>query len=1121
MTFLKLTFRSLFYYWRSHALILSGAILAAAVLVGALLVGDSIKFSLQQSALLRLGNIQWALESRGRFFPADLAARLQAETGAIVSPALFFRGIALSTKDSGTEPRQINNIQILGVADSFWSFTTAPKPTLTPDGIAINEKLANELQLRRGDQLSIRFSKPSLMSRDAPLSAQEKNDTLRATFMVEDIVGDKQLGRFNLAANQQIPFTVFVSLPSLQQSAGVNHQANLLLACESTNQTVELLNQAICKVWQLADAGLTLRTVDGGRLFQLECDRIFMDPPIGTALADMTKSVGALTYLVNSISRTNGNPLRETPYSFIVALAPSTDPALGQVSPDMPDDGIIINRWLADQLAASPGDAVKLTYFEFGALNKFIETNRIFKIQRIATMDTFAGEKELGPKFPGLIDAGKCAEWDVGMPMQRDKLEDPANEAYWNAYRTTPKAIVTLKAGQEMWANRFGNLTAIRFRANEDGAEAITETVLQHLNPAQLGLTFLPIRQTALKAASEAMDFGQLFFGMSLFLIVASLMLTALLVALGIQQRSAETGLMLSVGFQPCQIRRLWIQECVLITLAGSVIGTLFGTFYTQTLIWGLCHYWQGAVARAEIQYHATFSTMATGALLSFVFAMGSLLLMIKRQTSKSAHELLSGEITPLQKPTTTLSGRSQWFVLRFMPVLWPFTGLTMALGLIGYASIVPIHNPATIFFGAGSLLLISLLGFARLLLVRLARPGGRLTPLTLGLRNAGRQQSRSLTVASLLACGYFLVIAVSSMQENIEHGASRRDSGTGGFTLFGYSTLPIQAALNTPEGLQRMQLDPALKMNVTNIVSMKVRDGDDASCLNLNHAQSPTLIGIDPDDFRKRGAFETPTMSPGIWRLLDESLPGEVIPGSVGDANTAQWGLKSKIGKENGDVLVFRNERGEPFRVKLVGTLPMRLSVFQGSILIPAHAFAVQYPSENGARMFLIDTPLDSGRSIKNALTLKLGKWGANFTSTTERLRSFYSVEATYMAMFLVLGGLGLLLGSAGMTVVILRNIQERRNELALLTATGYSERQVINVVLAEHGVILGIGLITGITASLAAIWPAFQTAGDGLHWMALSVLICGMLLFQAIWLLLATRIAIRAPLFNALRNQ
>ena len=103
MTFIKLTFRSLFFYWRAHALVLSGAMLAAAVLVGALLVGDSIKFSLRQSALLRLGNIQWILEARGRYFPSDLAARLQAETGATIAPALFFRGIAIDCSKLITE----------------------------------------------------------------------------------------------------------------------------------------------------------------------------------------------------------------------------------------------------------------------------------------------------------------------------------------------------------------------------------------------------------------------------------------------------------------------------------------------------------------------------------------------------------------------------------------------------------------------------------------------------------------------------------------------------------------------------------------------------------------------------------------------------------------------------------------------------------------------------------------------------------------------------------------------------------------------------------------------------------------------------------------------------------
>ena len=1111
MTLLKLTLRSLAFYRRSHALVLAGTLLATAILVGALLVGDSIRFSLTQSALLRLGKIQTALDSRGRFFPADLATRLQTETGATVSPALLFRGLAVCSKGAGTEPRQCNGIQILGVQESFWAFADAPKPVLSPNGIAINASLAADLQLRCGDPLSIRFSKPALMSRDAPLSSREKQDTLRATFTVEAIIQDAQLGRFSLAANQQLPRTVFLNLSGLQQTAGLPGQANLLLADGPAD-----LNQALRKVWRLADAGLTLRTLEGGRLFQLECDRIFMDPKVDTTLSHLPKSVGALTYLVNSIARTKSQPSRETPYSFVIALSPSADSALGLVPPDMKDDEIIVNRWLADHLAARPGDSVTLTYYQFSALNHFVETNRVFTVRRIAEMPEFSDERILAPEFPGLTDAGRCAEWDIGMPLKRDQLEDPANAAYWDDYRATPKAVVTLKAGQEMWSNRFGNLTAIRFRANEGGAEAIAEALEQHLDPTELGLIFQPLRETALKAAAEAMDFGQLFLGMSFFLIVASLMLTGLLFAFGVQQRAEETGLLLALGFQPRKIRRLWLQECVLIAAAGTLAGALIGTYYTRAMIWGLSHFWQGAVARAEIQYHATLTTTSLGALASFVFILLTLILALRRQTCKAVQPLLSGEATDRRSPATSLRRLKPGWIKGIA-----LAGLISGLLLIGYASVVSPPDTSSLFFAAGSLLLISQLSLAAWIYARLAQPGGRLTLLTLGLRNAGRHLSRSLTAAGLLACGGFLILAVAAMQEDIGGHAARRNSGTGGFALFGESTLPIQADLSRPEGRARFNLDQDPDLKTALIVPMKVREGDDASCLNLNRAQAPTLVGVDPRDFQQRGAFQTSPSNDPLWPLLTASYTDGAIPGLAGDANTADWGLKKKTGALSGDSVIFRNERGIPFRVKLVGTLPVRLSVFQGSILISAHDFAEQYPSESGARLFLIDALPGTETRVRDALSLKLEKWGLAITTTTERLKSFNAVESTYMAMFLVLGGLGVLLGTAGMTIVILRNIQERRHELALLSATGYTRRQILKGVLAEQGLILGSGLAIGATSSLAAIWPSLQAPGSEYPWALILPLICGMTLFQIIWILLATWIALRTPLLDALRNQ
>ncbi len=139
----------------------------------------------------------------------------------------------------------------------------------------------------------------------------------------------------------------------------------------------------------------------------------------------------------------------------------------------------------------------------------------------------------------------------------------------------------------------------------------------------------------------------------------------------------------------------------------------------------------------------------------------------------------------------------------------------------------------------------------------------------------------------------------------------------------------------------------------------------------------------------------------------------------------------------------------------------------------------------------------------------------------TVNRLKEFYAVESTYLAMFLVLGGLGLLLGSVGMGVVVLRNILERRGELALLRAVGYPSVQVRQVILAEQWLLLGAGLTVGIFSSLAAMWPALPASGVRLPYLLMTLFLCGIAAFQLAWIYLCVRLALRAPLLPALRNE
>jgi ABC-type lipoprotein release transport system permease subunit len=1042
----KLLFNSLRFYWRSNLGVLLGTVLAAVVLTGSLLVGDSVKGSLRKFALQRLGGIEQAMYTPHRFFSKTLADKISGGCAA----ALQLRGIAMA------EDSQVNRVQIVGCESNLWNFAGLNFQLLENE-TALNQKLATALGVQIGDEVSLRVEKPGLLPGDAPLAAQKDDRTVRGRFTVRRILGDDELGRFSLSANQVVPYNAFVNLPDLQNRIELADKVNLLLT--GANGSDALLRQ----VWSVEDFGFRFRHY--GARVQLESDQIYLEPEAARAARAISGAEGTLTYLVNSISGAQ----KSTPYSFVIA----------RDGDGLRDDEIIINRWLADELGVKPGDPVVMKYAELLAAGRFEVRERTFKVTRIAAMDELAVERELAPQFPGLTDVDRCADWDAGIPMEQAALEDKANEAYWNTYRQTPKAIVSLSAGQAMWANRFGSLTSVRWKA--DPAQAFRK----EFNPAAAGFVFQPVREQALSAVDNAMDFGQLFIGMSFFLIVAALMLTGLLFVFGLQQRVEEMGVLLATGWKPSAVRRLFFLEGGAIALAGSAAGAWLGPGYTKLLLWGLSTCWQGAVANSTIQYFARPGTVLTGAAAGFVCAMVAIGIAMRRQTGHSARELLMADFSQPPSPT-----------LRRAKGVGAFVALACGLGAAGmvvYALVGEVQSVTMPFFGAGALLLSAGVLFCGITFRRTERHG-RLSGLAgMALRNITRRRGRSLMVIGMLACGCFLVLAVSSMKEDVTAHADKPWSGTGGFRWFGESTLPVA---DNPGG-----------------VRLRVRDGDDASCLNLNRARSPRLLGVDPDVMSQRKAFLS---GDDVWQLLKLELPDGVVPALVGDTDTAMWGLEAKTGVEQGALLDYRDEAGNGFKVKLVGRLPMRLSVFQGTLLIAERRFIEKFPGEEGYRMFLFDEQTGGPAADR-----KYARNGMDIVPSTQRLMEFYAVESTYLAMFLVLGALGLAVGSIGMGVVVLRNVQDRRTEIALLRAVGYRNCMLKKMLFIEHGLLLAAGLAVGVTASTVAMAPALiisksQSSALFLPGVLIAIGLCG-----AGCMILAIRAALRGDALSGLRNE
>ncbi len=1111
---LGLVRRGLRHHWRIHLSVALGAAVATSVLVGALLAGDSVTYSLRQFALMRLGRITHAMVARDRLFAAAWADSLAVD-GATATAALLLDGVAIVQPPDGSAPTQINRVQVLGIDEAFWDLSPVDGPTLDDREVAINTRLADALGIKVGDELGLRIAQPTLMPRDAPLASRKEALSQRGSLRVAAIVPDDGLGRFGLQANQIAPYNAFVNRAWLQTLVKLDGRANLLLVAAPSPlspDAAKTLDQRLADTWKPAYAGIAVTPHPDLHVAQLESDRVFIDPV--TARAALAEDgVGVLSYLVNSLADADA-PSNRTPYAFVNACAPSGDATLSPAPADMRDDEILLNAWTAERLATTVGGHCRLTYHQLDADGGFTETTRTFRVRGILAMDALRTERRLMPAFPGLTDVDTCREWDIGMPMDEEQLRDPANEAYWKAYGPTPKAIVTLAAGQAMWGNRFGNLSAVRYPIDRAAAPSVEQRVASAVSPSALGFFFLPIRDQAIQAVEQSLNLGEYFLGMSFFLIVAALMLTGLLFVFGIQRRGGEAGILLGIGWHPRHVAAVFLAEGAVVAGVGACLGAAAGIGYTWALIRGLATYWKDAVAGSAILFHVTPATLLGGLAAGIVAALVPLALAVRHVTRHSARELLYGDLT---RDDGGMPGR----VGLRLPI-GAALGTAIAVALVAWATITHERHIAYVFFGAGALLLVAGMCLAGIAVRRLgARVARRLTVRAMGMRNAARRRGRSLAAVGLLACGTFMVVAVSSMQENIADHAHERWSGSGGFTLFAESTIPIPDPLDADRTRAFFGMARHPELTGIALVSIKVRDGDDASCFNLNKAAAPRLLGVRPADLIAQRAFADEDAVDALWSLLDLDLGDDTIPGLVGDSDTALWNLQKRTDPDRGETIAYTDERGRPFKVKLVGRLPMRLSVFQGTVLIARRDFAARFPSESGYRMFLAAAPRDRAEATRAAMNRCFERAGMDVTTSLQRLRDFYAVESTYLAMFLVLGGLGLLLGSVGMGIVVMRNVVERRGELAALLCLGFAPRDVQRMVMAEHWMLLLAGTAIGLAAASIAVWPNLRAPGVELPVVTVGVILAAILAAGIAWIGLAAHVATRGDLMAALRSE
>ena len=167
-----------------------------------------------------------------------------------------------------------------------------------------------------------------------------------------------------------------------------------------------------------------------------------------------------------------------------------------------------------------------------------------------------------------------------------------------------------------------------------------------------------------------------------------------------------------------------------------------------------------------------------------------------------------------------------------------------------------------------------------------------------MGIRGSSRRVKRSVATIGLLACGTFLVVSVGANKLDAVKGAQLRGAGTGGFLFWGQSTEAVTQDLNSEGGREFFLLDDEVLEEVR-FVPFRVLPGEDASCLNLNRAQRPRLMAVNPVELAERAAFTFASRgasgNDNPWLMLNEDRADGAIP-AIADQNSMLWAMGKKL---------------------------------------------------------------------------------------------------------------------------------------------------------------------------------------------------------------------------------
>lgn len=1011
MGFKELIHKNILWFKRYYRLVSVAVLITVAVIVGSLVVGDSVRTTLVRRVSERLGNTETIIFSRNSFISNELLkAPLLGESA---------RGILL-TNGFISQSGKLIPVFVWGTDDMS-----------IPKGAAkINPTLAKELRQLGSDDMVLRLPASGLVPSGSLFVTENYTTSLRLSF--EGIVEVQDGGNMSMKNEQVIPYNIFVNREELAETLETEGKINLILTDKII--TSDELNTT----WNYQASGITVQPGNG--FTEILSDRVFLQKEVTETICRNNQQPNRLfSYLANSIEREEAS----IPYSFVTAI----DRFEGE---PLQKEDIILSDYAAKRLQAKTGDRINISYFVSQDLKTLKTKSLELRVKDIVPLSRLQEDKTLSADFPGLSDVERCTDWDSDLPIHMDLITDE-DERYWELYKSTPKAIISYNAVAPDWGNAYGNATAVR----------VTDVVpdLSELRAEMFGIQVIHPREAGLYAARNGVDFSSLFLALGFFIIVSAMLLMLIPLSEMFYQRRHEISLMQALGYTRKRIINMLWRESAPVVLVSSVVGIIAGLLYTTIIMWLLGSVWKGATHTDGFAVYPHYITILGG----LIVGIGLSLLLLRRTIGK-AFKVESSKFK-VQGLKFKVQGS------KTMGLFWPILASVLTVAVIAL-NLLFIRS-VTLFVMVG----IVLIGTAAIWGNYLIHRNGSAYN---GTFNSGKiiwsslyaNRKQAMLSFFTLTLGVFIVFSVGLNRKGFSD-SSQLLTGTGGYSLWCESSVPIYHNMSTRAGQEKLSLTD-LPANAVIMQCLRY-SADEASCLNLNKVTTPTVLGVDMDALLTSNfQIEQGLNTSGREAVFEEmkTKKDTVYPALV-DATVLTWSL----GMSLGDTLYYEGDRGRRIAIQLIGTLSN--SVFQGHILIDRNLFSEIWEETTGSEVFLLKVNETEKEEVKNLLSQALSEYGLTVTTTNERLRQFNTVTDTYLTIFLTLGGLGLLLGIMGFIIVIRKNLLMRHSEINLYRILGFEDHKIEQALYQENLLVPLYAIFTGVVSSLVGVSLSFMNTG------------------------------------------